>query len=203
MQRIIDYFVEKYQAHTIIVYGSYASDLQNEYSDVDLCIITDQKGHTYDNSKIGEYLLDAFIYSTDEYEKLDITEFIQLYDGFSLLDERGIAFELIDQVNEYIANHSITPSAEKDHYKRWISKMLERSKNDDTQSLYRRNWLMTDSLELYSRLRDEYYLGPKKTMISLEEDDIKGYELFERALRTNTIEDVREWIYHVMRYTLV
>ena len=45
--------------------------------------------------------------------------------------------------------------------------------------------MLTDALEIYFDIKGVWYLGPKKSLQWLDENDKEAYEIFDKALRIN------------------
>jgi predicted nucleotidyltransferase len=61
MYKIIEYLKKEYNPLAIVVYGSYASGTNDEYSDFDCMIIVEEKSRKHDDSVINGIQLDCFI----------------------------------------------------------------------------------------------------------------------------------------------
>ena len=77
------------------------------------------------------------------------------------------------------------PEDERETRRVWAGKMLDRAREGDIEANYRRVWLLTSLLEDYFQLRDQWYLGPKKSLIWLKEHDPATYTAFDLALQPN------------------
>lgn len=76
--KIIEYIVNQYEPHTIILYGSYADGSNNTNSDFDALVITDKKCTTHDGNELDGILLDVFIYNTSEFNnKIDYKKYVK------------------------------------------------------------------------------------------------------------------------------
>lgn len=75
--------------------------------------------------------------------------------------------------------------------------MLNRARKSDVEGNFRYHWLLVDSLEIYFRVKGIRYLGPKKSLIHLKNNDAIAYEYFSNALRSNELlllNLCRKWI---------
>jgi len=195
MQDIISYITEKYNPVCIILYGSYANATNNSLSDFDCMIVTENKTIAHDTSFVGGIQLDLFIYSPDEIASIDC---IPLFDAKIVKDSNGIAESLINKAKSYINANSIKPTEKKGSLVSWLNKMLVRAKGDDVESMFRRCWALTESLEIYFILRNRFYFGPKKGISFLQQNDKKGYELFDEVLKNMNYANFEAWINYVL-----
>lgn len=160
---ILEYLIEKYKPHTMILYGSYQNGSNNKNSDFDVLLITDSGETQHDGAVIQGVELDAFIYSDQDFgDNVTINKYIQVFDGRVVKDEKGMGKKLIDDVRKYIQQHTIISEGEKTHLVEWCYKMFARIHRGDTEGMFGWHWLLQDSLEIYCNMRDIFYFGPKK-----------------------------------------
>lgn len=198
-RKIFEYLQTKYEPHTIMVYGSYANKSNNENSDFDAMIISDFVQSSHDGSMIDGIELDVFVYSTKDIEvERDFSKFVQIFDANIYVDEKGIGQKLKDEVNLYIENNSIRSDDEKQHLSEWCHKMVARTKREDAEGYFRWHWVLSDSLEIYCIMRDQFYLGPKKTIARMKEFDQLGYDKLLLALKQMNSTYLNEWIQYVI-----
>lgn len=192
---VLDYLKRTYRPHTILAYGSFTSGTNTAESDFDVLLITDRGETTHDSSVIDGILLDAFVYTTQDYEaKSNPTEFLQAYGGRILLDEQGLAQALLETLADYVATHAVIEASAKQHLRDWCEKMLTRARKADPEGMLRWHWLIYDSLEIYCNLRDQFYFGPKKTMQAIRERSPEAYAKLERALYQLEFSALEDWI---------
>ena len=60
--------------------------------------------------------------------------------------------------------------------------MLARAGKGDVEGDYRRHWLLKEVLEAYFALRGRWYLGPKKSLALLREENPAHFDVFRKAL---------------------
>lgn len=194
-KKILEYLTNEYEPSAIIVYGSFANDKNDEFSDFDALLIRDQSSKTHDNRVLDNTELDVFIYPrsyfSDEY---DINEILQIHNGSLFLDKDGIGAKLLQEVNSYFSQYENKSMAEKQGDISWCEKMLKRIERRNTEGLYRWHCLLTESLEIYFDLKDERYPGPKKGLDLLSKYDRKGFEIYEEALKFQDIDSLKKWI---------
>lgn len=130
--KIRKYLVSKYQCHSVIVYGSYANGDYSEDSDIDLLCFTDVPTHSNDINILQEKQLDAWIYPTEKIR--DITDFLRIQNGYSILDERGLCANFLNQIQElYQQGPEPLQDTQKEFLREWLNKMLKRSKRGDIE----------------------------------------------------------------------
>lgn len=198
MEQLIDYLKEKYDPLALIVYGSYSDHTNNLNSDFDAMIICNEGGNAHDTSTVFGVRLDVFVYSKDYIEKLDdMSEVLQIWDGRIICDTADIARDLKDRVCEYVASSPKLTGDEKNDLRSWCKKMLESTEREDAEGLYRRHWLLTDSLEIWCNLNDIMYFGPKKTILRMKNEDADGFSLYYRALKNE--DALGEWVCYLCK----
>ncbi|PEF16000.1 nucleotidyltransferase domain-containing protein [Bacillus cereus] len=195
--KIRKYLVSKYQCHSVIVYGSYANGDYSEDSDIDLLCFTDVPTHSNDINILQEKQLDAWIYPTEKIR--DITDFLRIQNGYSILDERGLCANFLNQIQElYQQGPEPLQDTQKEFLREWLNKMLKRSERGDIEGNFRFHWLLVDSLEIYCNLHDTWYFGPKRTLKWMSAHDTNSYRLFEKGIHPNADPyDVTAWIAYI------
>ncbi|MEF3353887.1 nucleotidyltransferase domain-containing protein [Paenibacillus sp. GYB006] len=181
---IKEYLISKYQCHTVILYGSYATENYNDESDVDLVCFYDGVENKNDNSYILNKQLDTWIYNTEEVNHSE--QFLHIRNGILLIDERGLGRKLLGEIEQlYMKGPDPIRTDEIEFLKNWLDKMVKRSLRGDSEGDYRLHWLLKDSLEIYFKLQNIWYFGPKKSIQWLQEHDQRAYTLFSNALHRN------------------
>ncbi|MDF2699806.1 MAG: putative nucleotidyltransferase [Haloplasmataceae bacterium] len=193
-EKVKKYLKEKYSCHSVILYGSFAVGTQTEESDIDVIGFSDHANEHNDNTYIEGWQLDAWIFDTKKMYGTE--ELLHIKDGKILLDENYLCVNLLNNINELYQNGPIKLSEDEIKFQRnWLIKMLKRAKRQDTEGNYRFHWLLVDSLEIYFSIIRKWYLGPKKSLTWLKENDEKAYNYFDKALNMNTtLEEVDELI---------
>lgn len=195
INKIMDYLIQTYDPDGIITYGSFADGSNNEGSDFDALVLTEQEGPRHDAAVIDGTILDVFLYAPDIFkEEYNWQDFVQIYDGKILLDKSGTAQKLKDRVRAGIHGLPEKSKAEINQEVEWCEKMLHRTLRQDTEGYYRWHWLLIDSLEIYFDICGLHYFGPKKSLKIMKREDEKGYELYSRALSDLNYESLRGWI---------
>jgi hypothetical protein len=52
----------------------------------------------------------------------------------------------------------------------------------DVEAHFRRTWLLVELLELYFVFRNKHFLGPKRSFLILEAEDVEAHQAFAAAL---------------------
>lgn len=181
IDEVKSYLIEKYHCHSIVLYGSYANNTETSESDVDLICFSDECESKNDTSIFQGVQLDAWIYSTKIMENSE--ELLHIREGNIVFDEKGLSNKMLKDINEvFNRGPQKKTHEEKAFLVSWMNKMLRRAGKGDIEGDFRYHWLLVDSLEIYFNLRDLWYLGPKKSLIWLEENDEITYSLFKEAL---------------------
>lgn len=171
--RIVTELVERYGAHTIILYGSRARGDATVESDVDVAAYADVDATIQDARPWEGTYLDAFVYPSARAQARDPgeTELLKLVGGRALLDERDLAGPLLSWL-ETVSAAGPPPLTEPEARLRrvWPRKMLARIERGDVEAHYRWHWLLYQILEDHFALRGRFYPGPKRAfqMLALE-----------------------------------
>lgn len=180
---IVKYLKEKYDCHTIILYGSRARNDSNDLSDYDILAIRDTGEMERDCSTFDSFFLDAFIYATAAIKNPD-ESFLRIKDGVVVCQKDNVGEELLAAVRKmFAAGPKPIPHWEKRLIITWHNKMYARALKGDIEGNFRMLWLLYDLLESYFKLRDRWYLGPKESFQFLKINDIQTYVLFDNALK--------------------
>ncbi|CAM4481465.1 nucleotidyltransferase domain-containing protein [Paenibacillus tarimensis] len=191
------YFGEQYHCHTVILYGSYATGDETPESDIDVVAFTDEVLVSHDNKMLEGKPLDAWFYPTSA--MANTADFLRIKDGEALIDQRGLGRGLLAAVQErFAAGPERVDREELIFLCDWLLKMVKRSLKGDAEGNYRYHWLLTDSLEIYGKASNQWYMGPKQTLKWLERHDKAAYDLFCNALRRDAADsDIYRLIKHV------
>lgn len=182
-----------YGCHTAILYGSRARDDWDAASDIDVIAFRDHCESDRVAEKWNGAYLDLFIYKSDEPPD---PSWIRINDGRVLFQAHGFGDRILEAVQQLFADGpEPIPLAELRLRKVWAEKMLHRSAKGDAEGNYRRHWLLFMLLEDYFAVRGRWYLGPKKSLRSLQETNGAHFTSFEVALRSDAaIDDVQRAI---------
>lgn len=181
IDEVKNYLIENYNCHSIVLYGSYANGTETSESDIDLICFSDEFDNQNDTSIFQGIQLDAWIYNTKMMENSE--ELLHVRDGKIICDEKGLSEKMLQDIKEvFNKGPKKKNDEEKEFLVSWMNKMLRRAGKGDIEGDFRYHWLLVDSLEIYFNLRDLWYLGPKKSLIWLKENDEITYSLFKEAL---------------------
>jgi predicted nucleotidyltransferase len=206
LSRVVVDLQERYSPHTIILYGSRARGDCTPSSDIDIvCFVESttaiQTSTSLDLKDARDFeglYLDAWVYSSDAISA-STDDLLRVADGYCLYDAQGWGEAFLKELQKRIQEGPKPLSAsEIQHTKQWVNKMVERAKNLDIESLYRRYWLAVDLLQIYFDLRGQWYFGPKKSLAWLREHDSIGYKLFsqvyDRSMRFEDLDKLAEYV---------
>lgn len=197
---ILKYLNEKYEPHTIIVYGSFINGSYTPESDFNVVLVSDTARKSNDTSVVNDVQLDAYIYNTrDIVESYSPAELIQIYDGNILLDEKGYGKFIVEDVQKYLHETARKSEGEKLYLRAWVQKMARRAEQPGAEGLYRLHWLLAESLEVYFNLHDLAYYGPKKSLLWLKENRSEDYELYLSALENCSVKRLKQWLRIVVK----
>lgn len=188
-----------HDAHTIILYGSYARGDATAESDVDVATFADVPAAVRDARLWNGLFLDAFVYPTSVAAAPDL-DMLKLYGGRVLLDDRGLAVPLLEHLAA-LAGRGPPRLADDDRQMRrmWARKTLLRARRGDVEADYRRHWLLYQLLEDYFAFRNAWYRGPKLALAALRLEEPETFTLFQRALAPNaSLESLEELVTHVI-----
>ena len=153
MNDILTFLAAEYDPVAIIVYGSFADGSSNLFSDFDALLITDGGGRRHDDRFVDCTQLDVFVRPLSEFEgDYDPADFAQIYGGQILLDRDNVAARLLEKVERYLDEQAGKPREELQLNVSWCEKMLRRAERADAEGSFRRHWLLTDSLEIYTEV---------------------------------------------------
>ena len=177
--------INNFECHTVILYGSRARGEATATSDYDIIAIRDTGNIERDCRIFSGAYLDIFVYSEDMIKEPDAS-LIRIKDGIVLCQKDNLGDELLDKVKAiFNAGPSKTPAWQKHEMNTWVFKMLDRTTQADIEGNFRLHWLLHDLLECYFKLRDAWYLGPKKSFQWLKMNDMETYAAFDEALKPN------------------
>lgn len=178
------YLIDKYNCHTIILYGSYAVNDYTEDSDIDIICFTDQDIELNDTNIFEGTQLDAWIVNTKKMNNPE--KYLHIVDNKVLYDEKNLASDFISKI-KIIFNNGTKPISKnkKKFLKDWLKKMYKRTLRNDAEGFYRHHWMLKDSLEIYFEINNMWFLGVKKSLRLLEENEKEIYLLFFNAFKGN------------------
>ena len=175
--------VEKYNPHTIIIYGSRARDDATDESDVDMACFLDSPSVSEDFRDIDGIFLDAWIYPTESMN--NISDFVKMGEAFCAVDKLGLGSQLLHKIKEKILEGPPPLT-----YKNKLNiielrlKILKRAGKGDIEGNHRRSWLQYNLLETYFTLRDKWFFGAKCSLSWLKDNDALAFELFKNVYQS-------------------
>ncbi|WP_226577473.1 nucleotidyltransferase domain-containing protein [Halobacillus litoralis] len=180
---------EKYQCHTVILYGSYMTGDYTKESDIDLLGFTDTTEQEENEVDLFQgKQLDVWVHPTPHMDNPG--RFLKAHQGQIVLDEKGKAALFLSEVHRVFEEGPKKLSGEEKTFLRtWLRKMEVRSQKGDLEGNYRFHWMLKDSLEIYFELNDRWYLGPKKSFEWLKKNDPEAHDLFQRSLQESWEKD--------------
>jgi len=182
LDSILKRLVEKHGCHTIILYGSRATEEFESTSDFDICGFRTTGDAYCDCIEIDDVILDAWIYPDSVAMKPD-ESMLRLRNARVLLEHENLGTECIEKVLA-LYDRGPAPLPEWERQKRivWLRKTLARTEKDDLEGRYRKLWLLHLSLEYYFELRGKWYCGSKESFKWLRENDPEFLTLFKNAI---------------------
>lgn len=179
--KLLNEFVD---CHTVILHGSRVNDSHTPESDIDVVCFR-EKSENYTDARLwGGMYLDAWIY--DDSEMKNINNFVYLFSGKILKDEKGLGKKFLNRVKKYYNSGPKKLSEnEKEHLKVWSLKTLKRAYRQDFEGNYRKIWLAKDLLEMYFNIRNKWFLGSKKSILYLEKNDPETFSLFDKMYKSD------------------
>jgi Nucleotidyltransferase domain len=178
--RLADELKRHHACHTVIVYGSRARGDHTAESDYDLLGIAPRGPVRHLARRIGRAYVDAFVYPQ---RKATPSALLRIRGGQVVFQRSGFGDALLKRIERYHARGPKPLTAEEIALRRhWARKMLERARRGDTESHFRRAWLLSALLEDYFAFRDLWYEGPKVSLKWLHVHDPDMASLYAKAL---------------------
>lgn len=179
--RAIDDLTENHKPEFIILYGSVARGDYTEDSDIDIACFCESPKVAKDVRVFEGRKLDCWIYSIAEANP-DKNDFLRFVGGKLYKDKNGKGKYFLDKVCvKYETGPEPVPADSRKHLEEWSKHMLERAAGNGIEANYRRVSLPCELLEIYFKLRDIWYLGPKNSFSWLKENDMQAFCLFEKS----------------------
>jgi predicted nucleotidyltransferase len=172
----------RHACHTAILYGSFAAGDATSGSDYDVAGFANLPSVERIAGKWRNSYLDLFVYPESRLDSPD-PEMLHLRGGVVLFEKGASGRRLLAKLDEIFAlGPERLPASELRTRRRWAWKMLDRAARNDPEGNFRRAWLLTALLEDYFRLRNQWYLGPKKSLAYLRSNAPDVYSAFEEGL---------------------
>jgi predicted nucleotidyltransferase len=181
LEKVTEYVKRAYNCHTVFLYGSYQQGDFTDGSDVDLIGFGDEVETQNKVETFSGQLLDLWIHSSEEMNHPE--KFLKTHEAMVLLDEKNYASSFLFEIDSVIQKGPCQlQGREKQFLKDWLIKMKVRSRKGDMEGRYRFYWLIKESLEIYFEMKGRWYLGPKKSLNWLAENDVEGYRKYDKLL---------------------
>ncbi|MBS0289827.1 MAG: GNAT family N-acetyltransferase [Proteobacteria bacterium] len=131
LAKIVNHLKEKYDCHTIILYGSRARGDETLASDYDIIAIRDKGEMERDCRKFEGVFLDIFIYSLQEINQP--SDFLRIKDGIVIYEKDRVGSDLLEKVkNCYKQGPIPKPVWEKQVIVSWGQELTEKVGDDQT-----------------------------------------------------------------------
>lgn len=130
-----------------------------------LIIAGEEKAH--DSSIVDGVVLDVFVYPTERFSAdYDPEEFVQVWDGKTVLDEHGIAGQLKAKVLDYIENLPKKTVTEVAQEVEWCEKMLRLMEKSDAEAF----GLYAKALREFDKESLSAWIDYLKSMVNIRPD---------------------------------
>ena len=192
---ILQYLLQTHDPRAIIVVGSYADNSFDETSDFDAWIFgRDPDRVRLDTSVVNHVPLCVKIYPPRSYETAD-PEVMKVFAGAAIAyDPEGLARKFLDRVQESLSRYPCLSPQDKRKKIGILKSLLCRARKQDFDGDHRGHMLLSDSLETWCDLSDRIYLGTRKTLRMMEQEDPESAAIYRRALRSFAVEDMQAWV---------
>lgn len=193
-----------YKCHTMILYGSRATNKYNQYSDYDILALSDSITElTRDNRIIKSIFLDAWIYPSNMILNPD-KNLVRIRNGKIICEQNGLGTTVLNLANKlFLGGPDKINKWEKIAKKNWAIRMLKRIEHHDVEGYFRLHWLLYELLENYFQVRDLWYLGPKKSFDWLASNDRNVFIQFSKTLKTPVVEQIKRLVEDVFSVSIV
>lgn len=190
---------QRFQPHTVILYGSRARGDYGPQSDLDLACFCEKPSRSKLTEQRDGLFLDIWLYANSEMDPHS-AEFLKLVDGVCLLDQQGRGASFLAKLQ---AHYQQGPTAlnpeDRELLLTWVAKTLVRIKTPDLEGHFRKLWLAVDLLEIYFQLRQCWYLGPKRSFQWLATHDPEAHRLFQQAYAQPELQSLQSLADYVLQ----
>lgn len=199
LDKVIKKLEQKYNVHTVILYGSRAGDHYRDDSDYDLLCIRE----------LGDRIREVF---QDEGLNIDLIvdcekildqpdDYLYLWKSKVLLDQCGFSKKLNETHKSHFDKGPMELSRNRfDQRKKKIEDTLKYLKDDNVLSNYKRIDLLAKLLPLHFSIIGEWFLGDKHALDWLQKNDVETFNLFENALvRQASFEDIQKLVQRIIQ----
>jgi hypothetical protein len=183
LDRLVARLEREEDCNTIILYGSRARGDASPDSDYDVIAFRDREGPPARETGMRDgALLDVFIYPIGRLAEPS-ADLLHVRGGRVLRDRDGRGAAFLTRLDEvFAAGPDPLPDDEITARRNWAWKTLDRAARGDIEGHFRRAWLLTMQLENFFPLRNEWYLGSKVALRTLQVGHPAVYAVLERAL---------------------
>lgn len=200
LSSIVNELKTVHNCHTIILYGSRARGDFNQNSDYDVIGIAKicKKQHLAQYDQRFHIYKDIFVVPDSEFDEIN-DEYLRLSDGICLWDSKEFGKSLLTKINIMLRKPFVLDDDEINTRRAWYGKMLNRAKVQDVEGKYRSIWIVHTLLEDYFAFRNMHYLGPKKGIKYLQDNDPDTFMLFDNILNDcNNLQVLNNAINHII-----
>lgn len=179
--KAIEDLKRKHEPAFIILYGSVARGDYSDDSDIDIACFCESPRVAKDVRVFEGRKLDCWLYAIDEADP-ERTAFLRFVGGELFEDEGGQGRLFLDKVySKYESGPEPVTEDSRQHLEEWSRHMLGRAAGSGLEANYRRVSLPCELLEIYFKLRNLWYRGPRNSFHWLKENDYTTYCLFEQS----------------------
>lgn len=197
IEKIVNFLRSKYDFHCAILYGSRAGVHFRPESDYDFLCIQKEGERIREIIHFEDSTIDLIIDNEDLIERPKETSY--LWQSKIMHDEFGFAKTLVDSTIAFLARppEALT-LARVTQRKKQMTDFLIYATQEGILGDYRRHGLLAKLLPLYCDFSRLWYLGDKHLLEWLEKNDLKTFELFQKAfLRNASISDIEKLVLHL------
>ena len=181
-EKIATELVTKHGAHTVLLYGSRSDGTHGFDSDYDIAAFAAVDATVRIARWDDGLYLDAFIHPERVLQNPS-EEHLSLRDSKIVLQRGNSGQEFLAALDEIHHRGPVPKTKEEiEVLKIWAHKMASRMERGDTEGNYRRSWLLTALLEDYFHIHGLWWMGPKKALQWLEQNEPKMHQSFVFAL---------------------
>lgn len=197
MEKLIKLLVEKYNIHTLFLYGSRTTETFFPESDYDILAIRKDGSRVREVFAFENLSIDLIV---DNEDLINYPEnFIYLWSNQLLLDEQGFGKKILDVHRKYLLQPAVKLSQNRTTQRlKQIQDELKYIKQDNILGHYRHHDLLSKILPLYFNLIGEWYLGDKHALKWLEKNKPEFFRIISKALQPGaSFEQIEQLVNYV------
>lgn len=176
----------KYNCHSVILYGSRARGQTTPTSDYDVIGVCKSGKKTRIAKKVEGKFWDVFVYAEKDLKVLS-DQHLSWKHAQILYSNGTYAKGLLRRVDKLLKKpFKRHPAYEVKVTIAWAQKELERCRMNDIQGLYRRAEFQNALIDHYFYVRQKRFWGPKEGFAWLKDNDPKTFQLIYRSLKSPT-----------------